>query len=64
VSVLLEEMTVIPVSGGCMERFNLRKLNDAEVEQQHQVRTSNRFAALKNLDDDDTDVTRAWESIK
>jgi hypothetical protein len=38
-----------------MERFNLKKLNDVEVIGQHQVKISNWFAALENLDDDDDD---------
>jgi hypothetical protein len=39
-----------------------------EVKEQYQVTTSNRFAALENLDDDDDDddddanINRAWES--
>jgi hypothetical protein len=35
-----------------MDTFNLRKLNVVEVKEQYQVKISNRFAALKNLDDD------------
>jgi hypothetical protein len=38
-----------------MERFNLKKLNDAAVREQYQVKFSNRFSALENLDDDDDD---------
>jgi hypothetical protein len=34
-----------------MQRFDLKKINDAEVKEQYQVKISNRFAALKNLDD-------------
>jgi hypothetical protein len=34
-----------------MESFNLRKLNDLEVEEQYQAKISNRSAALENLDD-------------
>jgi hypothetical protein len=34
-----------------MERFNLRKLNNVAVIEQYQVKISNRFATLKNLDD-------------
>jgi hypothetical protein len=29
-----------------MERFNLKKLNDVEVEEWYQVKISNRFATL------------------
>jgi hypothetical protein len=34
-----------------MQRFDLRKLNDAEVKEQYQVKITNRFAALENCDD-------------
>jgi hypothetical protein len=34
-----------------VDRFNFRKLNELEVRQQYQVRISNRFAALENLND-------------
>jgi hypothetical protein len=34
-----------------MHRFDLRNLNNAEIKEQYQVRPSNRFAALENLDD-------------
>jgi hypothetical protein len=46
-----------------MKRVNLKKLNDVEVKEQYQVKISNSFAALENLDDD-VDITRAWESIR
>jgi hypothetical protein len=52
-----------------IEKFNVKKLNDVEVKQQYQVKISNRFAALENLDDDDDDddddmdINRAWGSI-
>ena len=46
-----------------MERFNLRKLNEPEVGKQYQIEITNRFAALKNLSDDE-DINRAWENIK
>jgi hypothetical protein len=45
-----------------MERFNLRKLNKLEVMKQYQIKISNRFAALENLNDSD-DINRAWENI-
>jgi len=32
-----------------MENFNFKKLNDVEVKEQHQVKISHRFPALKNL---------------
>jgi hypothetical protein len=50
-----------------MEKFNLKKLNDVEVKEQYQVKNSNMFAPLKNLDNDDNDnvdTNRAWESIR
>jgi hypothetical protein len=46
-----------------VERFNLGKLNELEVRKQYQIKISNRFAALDNLND--TEGTyRAWENIK
>jgi hypothetical protein len=59
-SDLSEELTVI------MERFNLKKLVDTEVKEQYQVKISNKFADLENFDDDDDDVdiSRAWESFR
>jgi len=32
-----------------VERLNLRKLSELEVRKYHQIKISNRFAALKNL---------------
>jgi hypothetical protein len=46
-----------------MQRFDLRKLNDAEVKKQCQVKITNRFAALENFDDN-VDMNRAWENIR
>jgi hypothetical protein len=46
-----------------MERFNLKKLNEVEDKQQYLVETSNRFAALENLDIEE-DINRAWETIR
>jgi len=46
-----------------MERFNLRTLNELEVRRQYQIKISNRFAALENLNDTE-DTCRAWENIK
>jgi len=45
------------------QRFNLRKLNEPEVREQHQVEIKNRFAAFENSDDDE-DINRNWENIK
>jgi predicted RecB family endonuclease len=44
------------------ERCNLKKLNDVEVEEQYQVKISNRLAAVENLDDK-VDISRASQSI-
>jgi poly-beta-hydroxyalkanoate depolymerase len=46
-----------------MQRFDLRKLDDAEVKEQYQVRIRNRFAALEDFDDNMT-MNRAWENIQ
>jgi hypothetical protein len=46
-----------------MERFNFQKLNDVKVKEQYQVKISDRFTALENLDDD-VDINRAWGSIR
>jgi hypothetical protein len=46
-----------------MQRFYLRKLNDAEVKEQYQIKITNRFAALENFDDN-VDMNRAWENIR
>ena len=43
------------------QRFNLRKLNEAEVREEYQTEITNRSAALENLNDD---VNRTWENIK
>jgi hypothetical protein len=45
------------------ERFNLKKLNEAEGKEQYRVEISNRFAALENLDTE-VDNNRVWETIK
>jgi len=44
-------------------RFNLRKLNEPEVREQYQIKITNRFATLENLNNDE-DVNRTWENIK
>ena len=46
-----------------MERFNLKKLSELEVRKQYQIKISDRFAALGNLNDSKA-VNRAWENIK
>jgi hypothetical protein len=45
-----------------MQRFDHRKLNDAEVKEQYQVKITNRFAALENFDDN-VDMNTAWENV-
>jgi hypothetical protein len=45
------------------ERFNLKKLSELEVRKQYQLKISNRFAALENLNFTE-DINRAWENIK
>ncbi|PNF13602.1 hypothetical protein B7P43_G17919 [Cryptotermes secundus] len=46
-----------------MERFNLKKLNEVEGEEQYCVEISNKFAALENLVTE-VDVNRAWKTIR
>jgi hypothetical protein len=46
-----------------VERFNLKKLSELEVRKQYQLKISNRFAALENLNVSE-DINVAWENIK
>jgi hypothetical protein len=46
-----------------VERFNLRKLSELVFRTQYQVKLSNSFAALKNLNESE-DIDRAWGYIK
>jgi hypothetical protein len=46
-----------------MERFNLKKLNAVEGEEQYRVEVSNRFAALDDLDAE-AEINSAWEMIR
>jgi hypothetical protein len=46
-----------------MERFNLKKLNELEGNEQYRVEISDRFATLENLDTE-MDINRAWETIR
>jgi len=46
-----------------VEKFNLRNRREREVTEQHQIKISNRFAALEKLSDSD-DINRAWENVK
>jgi hypothetical protein len=41
------------------EGFNLRKLNEQEVMKLYQIKISNRFAALENLNDSE-EINRDW----
>jgi hypothetical protein len=46
-----------------MERFSLKKLNKGGVEEQYQVTTKNKFAAMENLDDNG-DINTAQDTIR
>jgi glycine betaine/choline ABC-type transport system substrate-binding protein len=46
-----------------MEKFNLKKLNDGNVNEQYQVTIRNKFAAQENLENSG-DVNRAWDNIR
>jgi hypothetical protein len=46
-----------------VESFNLQTLSEVEVMEQFQIKISNRFAALDNLNVSE-DINRAWENIK
>jgi hypothetical protein len=46
-----------------VERFNLKNLSESEVRKECQVKISNRFAVLKNLNDSEN-VNRICECIK
>jgi hypothetical protein len=46
-----------------MQKFDLRKFNDAEVKEQYQVKITNRFAALENIVDN-VDMDTAWKNIR
>jgi len=46
-----------------VERLKLRKLNEVEVRKQYQIKVSDRFTALENLDGNE-DINWAWENIQ
>jgi len=46
-----------------VEIFNLRNLSELEVRKQYQIKISNKFAALENLNDSE-DINRTCENIK
>jgi hypothetical protein len=45
------------------ETFNLKKLSELEVRKQYQLKISNGFAALENLNVSEN-INRVWENIK
>ena len=45
-----------------VERFNLWELSDQEFRKQYQMKTSNKSAALENLNDS-KNINLAWENI-
>jgi hypothetical protein len=47
----------------CLERFDMKRLDDVEGKKRYQVEISNRFAALESLDES-FDINNAWESIE
>jgi hypothetical protein len=46
-----------------MERFNLKTLNEVEGKEKYRVETSNRFAALEDLDTE-VEINTIWETIR
>jgi hypothetical protein len=46
-----------------VDRFNLRKLSELDVRKQYQIKTSEKFASLENLNDSE-DINRARDNIK
>jgi hypothetical protein len=58
----------LPVSKQAAQKFdvggfNLRKLSELEFRKQYQIKISNRFAGLENLNDSE-DINGGWENIK
>jgi hypothetical protein len=45
------------------ERFNVKKLNEGDVNEQYRVTIRNKFAALENLEDSG-DINGAWDNIR
>jgi hypothetical protein len=52
-----------PVNKKDVDIFTLKKLNEGEVKEQHQVTIQNRFSALENLEDNG-DINMAWHAIR
>jgi hypothetical protein len=48
--VVAKVRETLAVNNGILERFNLKKLNEVEGNEQYCVEVSNRFAALEDLD--------------
>lgn len=46
-----------------IERFNLKRVNEVDGKNQYQVKISNRFAVLENLEDD-VHISKTWENIR
>jgi hypothetical protein len=46
-----------------MEKFNLKKLNEAQGKERYHIEISNMFAALEDLDTE-VEINSAWEMIK
>jgi hypothetical protein len=46
-----------------LQRLDLKKLEDVEVQKKYQVEISNTFASLESLDES-FDINNAWESIR
>jgi hypothetical protein len=46
-----------------MERFSHKKINEVEAKEKYCIEVSNRFVALKDLDDE-VEVNSAWEVIR
>jgi hypothetical protein len=44
-----------------MEKFNVKKLNEGKVKEQHQVTIRNKFAALEK---ESGNISRVWDSIR
>jgi len=60
------EILVVSTQAALMldvEGFNLRKLSELEVRKQYQMKISDRFSALENLNDSE-DINRAWGNIQ
>jgi hypothetical protein len=46
-----------------MDRFNLKKLNEVDGNEQYRNEISHRFTALENIDTE-VDINRVWETIR